>query len=266
VVPWLPQAAWLPAEDALDLDRKSPIEPGAKRVKVAVPVIARIANFDDIDPLGMEPGVELILVAPGQPLPGDADLVILPGSKSTIGDLAFLRAQGWDIDLLAHRRRGGAILGLCGGYQMLGRTIADLDGVEGRPGKVDGLGLLEVTTVLTGDKITAPASGIHLPTDRRITGYEIHLGRTEGPDCARAMLTLDGGRPDGAASADGKVAGCYVHGLFGSDAFRRAYLAGFGARSDIAYEARVEGALEALADHVETHLDLDRMLAIARAR
>jgi adenosylcobyric acid synthase len=266
VVPWLPQAAWLPAEDALDLDRKSAAETGAKRVKIAVPVIARIANFDDLDPLGMEPGIELVLIAPGQPLPGDADLVILPGSKSTMGDLAFLRAQGWDIDLLAHRRRGGAILGLCGGYQMLGRMIADPDGVEGRPGTVDGLGLLDVATVLTGDKITAPASGIHLSTDTRITGYEIHLGRTEGSDCARAVLTLDDGRPDGAASADGKVAGCYVHGLFGSDDFRRTYLAGFGVTSNLAYDDRVEQALEALADHVEMHLDLGGMLAIARAR
>jgi adenosylcobyric acid synthase len=266
VLPWLPQAASLPAEDALDLDRNSPTEAAAKRVKVAVPVIARIANFDDLDPLGMEPGVELVLVGPGQPLPGDADLVVLPGSKSTIGDLAFFRAQGWDIDLLAHRRRGGAILGLCGGYQMLGRTVSDPGGVEGRMGTVEGLGLLDVATVLAGDKITAPASGIHLSTDTRITGYEIHLGRTEGADCARAVLKLDGGRPDGAASADGKVAGCYVHGLFGSDDFRRAYLAGFGATSDLAYDSRVEGALDALADGVESHLDLDRMLAIARAR
>ena len=192
--------------------------------------------------------------------------MILPGSKSTIGDLAFLRAQGWDIDLIAHRRRGGAILGLCGGYQMLGRTVSDPDGVEGPPASVEGLGLLDVETVLTGDKITAAASGIHLCTDTWITGYEIHLGRTAGPDCARPVLKLDGQCLDGAASADGKVAGCYVHGLFGADQFRRAFLAGFGASSELAYEAQVERALDALADHIEAHLDLDRMLGIARGR
>ena len=164
----------------------------------------------------------------------------------------------------------GRVLGLVGesgaGKSMLGRTIADPDGVEGPPATVDGLGLLDVATVLTGDKITEPASGIHLSTDTGITGYEIHLGRTEGADCARPLLRLDDGRSDGAVSGDGRVAGCYVHGLFGSDPFRRAYLAGFGAGSDLAYEARVEAALDALADHVEAHLDLDRMLAIARAR
>jgi adenosylcobyric acid synthase len=266
VLPWLPQAAWLPAEDAIDLDRQTRAPSPAQRVKVAVPVISRIANFDDLDPLGMEPAVELVLVPPGQPLPGDAHLVILPGSKSTIGDLAFLRAQGWDIDLLAHSRRGGAILGLCGGYQMLGRTIADPEGVEGPQGTVEGLGLLDVSTVLTGDKVTEPASGIHLSTDTGITGYEIHLGRTDGPDCRRPLLRLEGGRPDGAASGDGRVAGSYVHGLFGSDAFRRAFLAGFGVRSTITYEAEIEAALEALADHVEAYLDLSRMLEIARAR
>ncbi len=263
VVPWFPAAAFLPAEDALDLDRAAA---GRGKLRIAVPVIARIANFDDLDPLGMEAGVELVFVRPGEALPGNADLVILPGSKSTVGDLAFLRAQGWDVDLLAHRRRGGRILGLCGGYQMLGRTIADPDGIEGPAGTVAGLGLLQVDTVLGGDKITGPAAGIHLSTGAEITGYEIHLGRTDGPDRARPVLRLDDGREDGAASADGQVAGCYVHGLFASDAFRRAFLDGFGAASGLAYEARVEEALDALADHVEAHLDLDRMLAIARER
>jgi adenosylcobyric acid synthase len=262
VVPWLPQAAWLPAEDAMDLDRGS--TSSSSRV-IAVPVLARIANFDDLDPLGMEPGVKLVFVRPGEPLPGDADVVILPGSKSTIGDLAFLRAQGWDIDIKAHVRRGGHVLGLCGGYQMLGRSIADPDGLDGRAGTVDGLGLLDISTVMRGDKSTTLVSGAHGATGTAVEGYEIHLGRSDGPDTARPMLTLDG-RPDGATSADGRVQGTYVHGLFTGDAFRKAWLAGLGIASTLAYEARIENALDALADHLEENLDIDGLLKIARGR
>ena len=262
VVPFLPAAAHLPAEDALDLERRGA---HAAALVIAVPMLARIANFDDLDPLAMEPGVRLLFVRPGEPIPAEARLVILPGSKATIADLAFLRAQGWDVDIAAHVRRGGHVLGLCGGFQMLGRTLADPAGVEGRPGQVAGLGLLNVETVMTGDKTTAPATGRHLATGERVAGYEIHLGRTSGPDMIRPVLDLDG-RPDGAMSADGRIQGTYVHGLFGADAFRRAYLAGFGAASDLAYDAAVEAALEALADHVEAHLDLDALYRIARAR
>ncbi len=136
VVPWLPQAAWLPAEDALDLDRGGEASP-ATRV-IAVPMLSRIANFDDLDPLGMEPGVQLVFVRPGQPIPVTAAVIILPGTKSTLGDLAFLRAQGWDIDIAAHVRRGGHVLGLCGGYQMLGHIVADPDGIDGRAGTARG--------------------------------------------------------------------------------------------------------------------------------
>lgn len=263
VVPWLPEAACLPAEDALDLAR--PAQAGGRALTVAVPVLGRISNFDDLDPLGQEPDVSLVLVRPGEPIPGGADLVILPGSKSTVADLAFLRDQGWDIDLAAHLRRGGRVLGLCGGYQMLGRTIADPDGVEGAPGQVPGLGLLAVDTVLTGDKVTRPVTGRHPASGAALTGYEIHLGRTSGPDCARPLVEIEG-RPDGATSADGRVAGTYLHGLFGDDGFRAAYLAGFGAASHLAYEAGIEAALDALADHLEAHLDVDRILAIARER
>ena len=266
VVPFCPEATHLPAEDALDLERRQ-ARPGA--LKIAVPVLSRIANFDDLDPLAMEPGVELILVRPGEAIPGDADVVILPGSKSTIGDLAFLRAQEWDVDIAAHRRRGGHVLGLCGGYQMLGRSVADPDGVEGPPGEAAGLGLLDVATVLTPDKVTEPAPGRHLATGEPIAGYEIHLGQTDGPDRERPLLALHDGvgeRSDGASSPDGRVQGCYVHGLFGSDAFRAAWLAGFGSASGLAYEARVEAALDALADHLARHLDVDRLLTIARSR
>ncbi len=262
VVPWFGDAHRLPAEDALDLERRGA---GSGRLRIAVPIIARIANFDDLDPLAQEPDVDLRLVPPGEPLPGTADLVILPGSKSTIGDLAFLRAQGWDIDLAGHVRRGGRVIGLCGGYQMLGRSIADPDGVEGPAGIVPGLGLLDVDTVLTADKITAPVTALHVGSGERVEGYEIHLGRTDGPDCARPVLDI-GGRPDGAASADGRIVGTYVHGLFGSDAFRRVFLADFGRSSRLAYANTVDATLDALADHCEQHLDVEAIIAIARQR
>ena len=262
VVPWLPQAAWLPAEDAVDLDRTHAST--ATRI-IAVPVLARIANFDDLDPLGMEPGVKLIFVRPGEAIPGNADVIILPGSKSTIGDLAFLRAQGWDIDITAHVRRGGRVLGLCGGYQMLGKTIADPDGVDGAPDTVNGLGLLDIATIMSADKSTTLVRGTHCATGADIEGYEIHLGRSEGNDCARPLVMIDG-RPDGAISADRRVEGTYVHGLFTGDAFRRKWLANLGIASNLAYDAQIETALDALADHLETHLDIDQILAIARSR
>ena len=262
VVPWLPQAAWLPAEDAVDLDRTH--ASSATRI-IAVPVLARIANFDDLDPLGMEPGVKLVFVRPGEAIPGNADVIILPGSKSTIGDLAFLRTQGWDIDIKAHVRRGGHVLGLCGGYQMLGMTIADTDGVDGAPGTVDGLGLLDIATIMSAEKSTTLVRGTHCATGAAIEGYEIHLGRSEGNDCVRPLIMIEG-RPDGAISADRRVEGTYVHGLFNGDTFRRKWLAHLGIASSLAYDAQIETALDALADHLETHLDIDRILAIARSR
>jgi adenosylcobyric acid synthase len=262
VVPWLPRAAWLPAEDAVDLDR---VHASTSSRVIAVPVLARIANFDDLDPLGMEPGVKLVFVRPGEVIPGNADVVILPGSKSTIGDLAFLRAQGWDIDIKAHVRRGGHVLGLCGGYQMLGQTIADPDGIEGPAVTVEGLGLLDISTVMSADKSTRLVQGVHCSTGTPIEGYEIHLGRSEGSDCARPIVTIDG-RPDGAGTADGRVQGTYVHGLFTGDAFRKAWLANLGIASTLAYETQIESALDALADHLEAHLDIEAILNIARSR
>jgi adenosylcobyric acid synthase len=262
VLPWLPQAAFLPAEDAVDLDRTH--ASSSTRI-IAVPVLARIANFDDLDPLGMEPGVKLVFIRPGEAIPGNADVIIIPGSKSTIGDLAFLRAQGWDIDIKAHVRRGGHVLGLCGGYQMLGRTIADPDGVDGSPGTVEGLGLLDIATLMSADKSTTLVTGTHCATGAAIEGYEIHLGRSEGDDCARPLVMIDG-RPDGATSVDGRVQGTYVHGLFTGDAFRKAWLANLGIASSLAYDAQIEAALDALADHCERHLDIDRLIEIARSR
>jgi adenosylcobyric acid synthase len=226
--------------------------------------LPRIANFDDLDPLSAEPAVELVLVRPGTPIPRDAALIILPGSKATLADLAVLRREGWDIDILAHRRQGGHIIGLCGGYQMLGRHIADPDGSEGPASAAEGLGLLEIDTVLGGAKRLGDTAGVEIATGMPVRGYEIHLGTTGGPGLARPMLDF-GGRPDGAVSADGRVAGCYLHGLFASDRFRRAFLARLGVESGtIAYEAMIETVLDGLADHLEQHLDLASLLAASR--
>jgi adenosylcobyric acid synthase len=211
----------------------------------------------------MEPAVSVVVVEPGEAIPAAADLILVPGSKSTIADLAFLREQGWDIDILAHHRRGGRVLGLCGGYQMLGRVIADPEGIEGHAGSVAGLGLLDVETVIGGDKATDTVRGRHVATGSPVAGYEIHLGRTSGPDCARPFLDLDG-RADGARSVDGRVAGSYVHGIFAEDGFRRVFLNEFGARtSEASYDAQVEATLDALAEHLEQHVDVDALLGIA---
>jgi adenosylcobyric acid synthase len=202
------------------------------------------------------------MVRAGEAIP-DCDLVVLCGSKSTRGDLAFLRAQGWDVDMAAHRRRGGRVLGLCGGYQMLGRAVADPEGLEGPPGEDAGLGLLDVTTVMAPDKRLARVAGTHPASGAAVEGYEIHLGRTEGPDRARGWLRIEG-RDEGAASADGRVLGTYVHGLFAGDGFRAAFLAGLGAApSGLGYGAAVEATLDALADHLAAHLDVGGMLAAA---
>lgn len=260
VLPWFQDAHRLPAEDVLDLSSRAG---GDGEVKIAVPVLPRIANFDDLDPLAAEPNVTLDLVQRGRALPGDADLILLCGSKATLADLADLRAEGWDVDIAAHIRRGGHVMGLCGGYQMLGRRISDPDGIEGRAGTAEGLGHLDVETVLQPAKVLALSEGRDLVSGAALAGYEIHMGRTTGGDTARGWVGLDG-RIDGATSADGRVQGTYLHGLFASDVFRAAYLERFGARTDVSYDAGVEATLDALADHLERHMDIDALLKLAR--
>ncbi len=231
---------------------------------VAVPMLPQISNFDDLDPLRLEPDVDLVMVRPGEALPL-ADLVILPGSKATIADLAALRRNGWDIDILAHARRGGRVLGLCGGYQMLGRSVADPQGIEGPPGGCDGLGLLDVETVLGGEKRLRAVEGISVADGVPFAGYEMHVGETSGPDCARPMLRFADGTPDGATSADGRIQAAYVHGFFADDRQRAAWLGRLGgAPSGLNYDGDVEDTLDALADHLGRHIDLDRLLSLAR--
>ena len=260
VLPFFADAGRLPAEDALDLRHST----GGGAFKVACLQLSRIANFDDLDPLAQEPGVSLVMVGAGQPVPGDTDLVIIPGSKSTRADLAYLRAQGWDIDLAAHVRRGGHVLGICGGYQMLGRIVRDPLGIEGPAGETEGLGLLDVTTEMTPDKRLTRTRALHAATGLEVEGYEIHIGATTGPDRARPFAHV-AGQPEGAISADGRIIGSYLHGLFRADAFRAAFLRALGAQtSGLAYGRVVEETLDALAAHMETHLDVDGMLALAR--
>jgi adenosylcobyric acid synthase len=263
LVPFFADARFLPAEDALALDAARPAKTDA-RLRIAVPILPHIANFDDLDPLDAEPAVDLVRVRPGTALPGDADLILLPGSKATIADLEALRAAGFHIDIAAHRRRGGIVLGLCGGYQMLGRTIADPGGIEGPPGTAEGLGLLDVATTLSNDKRLEPVSGT-TGDGVSFSGYEMHMGVTEGQDRARPFARLADGSPEGAISADGRVIGTYVHGLFTDDRQRAAWLERFGAGpANIIYEDLIERTLDALAGHLATHLDLDRLLKLAR--
>jgi adenosylcobyric acid synthase len=263
LIPFFSDARLLPAEDALALDAARTAKPGA-RARIAVPVLPHIANFDDLDPLDAEPALEVVRVRPGSALPGDVDLVILPGSKATIADLAALRAAGFDIDIAAHVRRGGRVLGLCGGYQMLGRTVSDPDGVEGPPATVPGLSLLDVATVVSSTKRLEPARG-ETRDGAPFSGYEMHMGVTTGADCARPFAKLADGSPDGAVSADGRVVGTYIHGLFGDDRQRAAWLARLKAGpATFAYEHMVDDVLDRLAAHLAAHIDLERLLNLAR--
>jgi adenosylcobyric acid synthase len=280
LVPYFAHAWKLPAEDALALARPrstrghdghsydvcGSARDGCDRsITIAVPLLPRIANFDDLDPLKLELSIRLIMVRQGEAIPGDADLVILPGSKATMSDLAVLRAEGWDIDLTAHARRGGHVLGLCGGYQMLGRTISDPRGIEGPPGSCEGLGLLAVDTVLTPKKSLRLVSGETVADAAAFGGYEMHLGETNGPDTQRPVLRFADGRVDGATSRDGRVRGVYVHGLFADPSQRAVLLTSFGlSGGSLSYEGEVEATLDALAEHLAAHIDLDRLLSLAR--
>lgn len=263
LVPYFSDAAHLPAEDALALDRPYTRRDDAP-LRIAVPILPQIANFDDLDPLQAEPAVDLVRVRPGAALPGDADLVVLPGSKTTIAGLAALREAGFDVDIAAHVRRGGAVLGLCGGYQMLGRSIADPLGIEGPAGSVPGLGLLDVETVLSAGKTLTRVAGT--TTDGvAFTGYEMHMGVTEGPDRVRPFAHLSDGRPEGAVSPAGRVIGTYVHGLFADDRQRSTWLTRFRAgAARVAFDELIENTLDRLAMHLQTFVDLDRLLSLAR--
>jgi len=270
VLRWFPGASRLPAEDSLALER--PADQAWNRegtLNIAVPRLSRVANFDDLDPLAAEPAVNLRWLHTGQALPADTDVVILPGSKATRADLDVLRREGWDIDILAHVRRGGRVVGLCAGFQMLGRVVRDPQGIEGPAGETPGLGLLDIETEIGGDKRLVELATTDAISTCPVQGYEMHMGRTVGPGLERPWLKLDDGRgstrPEGATSPDGRVMGAYLHGIFAGDAFRAHWLAQVGAQAAaLDFEARIEQALDDLADHCEANLDLDALLRLAR--
>ncbi|MBO22844.1 MAG: cobyric acid synthase CobQ [Rhodospirillaceae bacterium] len=270
ILPWLDAAQDLPAEDTASLAaRYEGIGWSAAKIRIAVPHLPRIANFDDLDPLAAEPDVALRLVTHGEDMPADANLILLCGSKSTRTDMQALHDCGWAAQIDAAAARGAHVIGICGGYQMLGRAIADPHGIEGPPGETRGLGLLNVETVIASDKKLAAVTGSAAESGATIAGFEMHMGETTGPDTATPMLLLDDGgepRPDGAQAVGGRVAGSYVHGLFSADTFRQAFLARLNPSrtTGFAWNAHIEVVLERLADHIEEHLDTAQILETAR--
>ncbi|HEB97311.1 MAG TPA: cobyric acid synthase [Sedimenticola thiotaurini] len=244
----------LEAEDALPRGEAAP-NPGKAGLQVVVPALPRISNHTDFDPLRLHPQVRLDFIGPGADIP-PADLIILPGSKSVRADLTWLREQGWDRAIHRHLRYGGRLIGICGGFQMLGRRLHDPHGLEGDPGSSDGLGLLQMETTLAPAKQLRNVQGRLVLERAPVHGYEIHAGITTGAALSRPALQLDG-RADGALSDDRQILGTYLHGLFDSPGACAALLAWAGLegvrRHD--YPALREASIERLADAVEEHLD-----------
>jgi adenosylcobyric acid synthase len=254
VLPWHPDL-WLDSEDALDLDGRRAAADGALRV--AVVRLPRISNFTDVDALGVESDLDVVFAGSPRDLAG-SDLVVVPGTRATLADLAWLRGRGLDTAIVQHARGGGAVLGICGGAQMLGRRIEDPDGVEGPAGGADGLGLLDLTTTFAGEKVLRLSTGTAL--GQPVTGYEIHHGR----------LAVGEADPfPGGARTDGVYATMW-HGSLESDGFRQAFLAEVAARvgrsrapSQVQFAERREARLDLLGDLVEEHLDVPALLDLA---
>ncbi|HSH26814.1 MAG TPA: cobyric acid synthase CobQ, partial [Wenzhouxiangella sp.] len=231
-------------------------------LQVVVPVLPRISNHTDFDPLRLHPQVELLFVGPGETvLP--ADLIVLPGSKSVRADLAWLHAHGWETAIHRHLRYGGKLIGICGGFQMLGKRIHDPYGLEGETGSSDGLGMFDLETTLARDKQLRNVRGTLALAHAPITGYEIHAGATTGPALAHPAVHLEH-RCDGALSEDGQILGTYLHGLFESPSACAALLAwsGLNDAQTIDYHAQREASIERLADAVAAHLDTARLRSI----
>ena len=293
LVPYFDQARQLPAEDAVSLFEQKEQDSSDKPL-ILVLKLPHIANFDDFDPLLAEQSIRLRFHPIDAPLPADCKLLIIPGSKATISDLEALHRQGWLHELHCFLRRGGRVLGICGGYQMLGNSVHDPEKRESETSALAGFGLLDISTTLAHDKTlrTLSAESLHFGKKAQLSvgqnsnaqdiapvhidGYEIHIGRSQGKDCqrpfARRITSPDHSTTDlqqnfdGAINPEGTVFGTYLHGLFSNDRFRASFLEdlNFTATQGLSYEQQIEDCLDALADHLEQHLDLDAILASAR--
>ena len=263
VVPWLRAAALLPSEDSVILERLTSGESRALEGRGADAGANRQFRRSR-SAARRTAGRGRVRATPGERLPADAGLVVIPGSKSTIGDLIEFRRNGWDRDLAEHRRRGGHVVGICGGYQMLGTMVHDPHGIEGSVRQTEGLGLLDIETVMEPEKTVRNVTARSLAFDTPLEGYEIHLGRTSGADCLRPVTVINNA-DDGATSADGKVFGTYLHGLFTADVFRSRFLESLGVRgAGIDYRAEMDRALDEIAAQLEKHLDCDAIFGLAR--
>ncbi|ALP52889.1 cobyric acid synthase [Candidatus Tenderia electrophaga] len=263
VLPYL-QDLHLEAEDALP--RETVSAKAATTLDVVVPALPRISNHTDFDALRLHPQVTLRFVGPGETPPA-ADLIILPGSKSVRADLAWLRDQGWETAIRRHLRYGGKLIGICGGFQMLGRAIHDPDGIEGEPGSSNGLGLFDMETTLAAEKQLRNVQGTLALDDAPVSGYEIHAGVSTGPALQRPALQLAHG-PDGALSDDGLILGTYLHGLFDTPSASQALLAwaGLADAEPLDYFALRDAAIERLADAVAQHLDGAGLLELIQTK
>ncbi len=276
VIPYFDSAKDLPAEDSVTLaqglqngpsPRLKNTEMSHKKIQISVLHFPHIANFDDLDPLRLEEAVEITLLPPGTPIPGDCDLVILPGSKTTLADLQVVRLCGWEIDLKAHRRRGGWILGICGGYQMLGKHVSDSEGIEGLPSQQPGLGFVDLETHMTSKKTLTPVTATEIMTGVCVQGYEMHIGRTHGKDQSSPWFRLPNQISEGVSIENGQISGTYLHGLFQNDAFRHHYLQRLsherhGAAllsSTLSYQPHILNVLDKLAEHLAQYIDMETL-------
>jgi adenosylcobyric acid synthase len=271
VLPWLDAAGRLPEEDSVWFDNAK--KAGARdndrnrantaSIRIAVPVSGKIANFDDFDPFAAEGDVDLVFVRHGQKLPPDTNLILLAGSKSTIADMVEFENNGWAEEIRQFAQRGGQIIGICGGYQMLGSTISDPEKIEGVRDEIAGLGLLDVKTVLGAAKNVRTSKAVSSEFEVALNGYEIHLGVTTGADCANPMIEIDG-TGQGARSKDGRIRGCYLHGLFANGAYRAHLIRSLGGNSSgKSHLVEINSALDELAQDMERHLDIDGLLKLA---